>query len=150
LFFRQRSKVIHAPQQGDFIMLTLRSTLLTAASLALALTTYAEYRHSPGNPGHPADSQAPATQPNIDYQHVKRTLEANRQQIENSPALAPETRQQLTPGQPVPDGVSRRLSPDIEEQIPQYQGYEWHQAGEDVLLIKENGLVYEVMRNALD
>ncbi|MBW6338359.1 RcnB family protein, partial [Pseudomonas aeruginosa] len=54
-------------------------------------------------------------------------------------------------GKPLPPGIAKKLDGRLLGRLPHYDGYEWMQAGTDLLLVAvATGLIYEVLDNVLD
>ncbi|MDI9843257.1 anti-virulence regulator CigR family protein, partial [Pseudomonas aeruginosa] len=67
------------------------------------------------------------------------------------PALPPGIQKNLVRGKPLPPGIAKKLDGRLLGRLPHYDGYEWMQAGTDLLLVAvATGLIYEVLDNVLD
>ncbi|MGE8068180.1 anti-virulence regulator CigR family protein [Pseudomonas sp. NPDC089569] len=67
------------------------------------------------------------------------------------PALPPGIQKNLARGKPLPPGIAKKLDGRLIGQLPRYEGYEWQQAGTDLILVAlATGLIYEVLNGAFD
>lgn len=67
------------------------------------------------------------------------------------PALPPGIQKNLARGKPLPPGIAKKLDGRLLSQLPRYDGYEWQQAGTDLILVAlATGLIYEVLNGAFD
>ncbi|SEI42609.1 anti-virulence regulator CigR family protein [Pseudomonas sp. NFR16] len=67
------------------------------------------------------------------------------------PALPPGIQKNLAGGKPLPPGIAKKLDGRLLGQLPRYDGYEWQQAGTDLILVAlATGLIYEVLNDAFD
>jgi len=58
---------------------------------------------------------------------------------------------QNTRGKPLPPGIAKKLDGRLLGQLPRYDGYEWMQAGVDLILVAvATGVIYEVLNGAFD
>ncbi len=127
--------------------------LAIAASLTFAATAHSapptEHRHGSHHQG--SDSPSIRVQgPSIDIGRVRIVLGDNRRLIESAQPLPPGIRRKLARGQPLPPGIAKRFDTRLNERLPHYDGYEWRQAGTDVVLVTlATGLVYEVLHDVL-
>jgi len=68
-----------------------------------------------------------------------------------SPALPPGIQKNLARGKPLPPGIAKKLDGRLVGRLPHYDGYEWQQAGTDLILVAlATGLIYEVLNGAFD
>lgn len=66
-------------------------------------------------------------------------------------ALPPGIKKNLARGKPLPPGIAKKLDGRLISQLPYYDGYQWMQAGADLLLVAvATGIIYEVLDRALD
>ncbi|UAW97328.1 RcnB family protein [Halopseudomonas nanhaiensis] len=49
--------------------------------------------------------------------------------------LPPGIQKNLQRGKPLPPGIAKKLDPGLSGRLPQYPGYEWRQAGRDLILV---------------
>lgn len=62
------------------------------------------------------------------------------------PALPPGIQKNLAGGKPLPPGIAKKLDGRLLGQRPHYDGYEWMQAGVDLILVAvATGIIYEVV-----
>jgi hypothetical protein len=62
--------------------------------------------------------------------------------LTGSKPLPPGIRKNLARGKPMPPGIAKTRMPDaFISQLPQYDGYEWQQAGSDLVLVVTGSLV---------
>jgi hypothetical protein len=67
------------------------------------------------------------------------------------PALPPGIQKNLARGKPLPPGIAKKLDGRLNGRLPHYDGYEWQQAGTDLILVAlATGLIYEVLNGAFD
>lgn len=67
------------------------------------------------------------------------------------PALPPGIQKNLARGKPLPPGIAKKLDGRLVGRLPHYDGYEWQQAGTDLILVAlATGLIYEVLNGAFD
>ncbi|HAE50439.1 MAG TPA: hypothetical protein DCK97_23795, partial [Tistrella mobilis] len=57
-----------------------------------------------------------------------------------------------TRGKPLPPGIAKkRLPGPLYDRLPRREGYEWIQAGRDILLIAAaTGVIVDILNNAVD
>lgn len=141
---------------------TKRIALLTGAlSLALHATIGLAQpdREHPGK-GKPDrnNGNRPGTQqdyrhhgPSIDLGAVRGTLRNHRDLLAPASALPPGIQKNLARGKPLPPGIAKQMDSRLLGHLPRYEGYEWQQAGRDVILVAiATGIVYEILDNVLD
>lgn len=131
--------------------------LLICSGLAIALATqsaFAAPKHdNPGKhgAGHDDTVSVHLSGPSIDIGRVRIVLGDNRQLIGSTSALPPGIAKNLARGKPLPPGIAKNFDGRIASQLPRYDGYEWKQAGTDVVLVAiATGIIYEVLSNVLD
>ncbi|MFK3789714.1 MULTISPECIES: anti-virulence regulator CigR family protein [Pseudomonas] len=89
--------------------------------------------------------------PSIDRGDVLGILSGHRDYWRPGPALPPGIQKNLARGKPLPPGIARKLDGRLLGQLPRYDGYEWRQAGTDLILVTvATGLIYEVLSGVLD
>lgn len=89
--------------------------------------------------------------PSIDIGRVRIVLGENRDLIGPAQSLPPGIRKNLARGKPLPPGIAKRFDGRLLGQLPHYEGYEWRQAGTDVVLVAlATGLIYEIIQQVLD
>ncbi|WP_448683055.1 anti-virulence regulator CigR family protein [Pseudomonas nicosulfuronedens] len=89
--------------------------------------------------------------PSIDVGGVQVILDGNRNYWNPGAALPPGIQKNLARGKPLPPGIAKKLDGRLIGRLPHYDGYEWQQAGTDLLLVTiATGVIYEVLRNVLD
>ncbi|AJE20965.1 anti-virulence regulator CigR family protein [Azotobacter chroococcum] len=129
--------------------------LAVAASLTFATAAHsappADKGHHQGNHHHGGDDLSVRVQaPTIDIGQVRIVLGENRRLIGDAQPLPPGIRKQLARGKPLPPGSARNFDSRLTSQLPRYDGYEWRQAGTDVVLVAlATGLIYEVLHDVL-
>lgn len=90
-------------------------------------------------------------EPQIDIGGVRIVLGNNRQYWSAGKALPPGIQKNLARGKPLPPGIAKKLDNRLLGQLPRYDGYDWVQAGTDLILVTAaTGLIYEVLHNVLD
>ncbi|MCP1501186.1 hypothetical protein J2Y86_005893 [Pseudomonas migulae] len=152
-----------------------RSRTLIAAVTCLALVSgTATALADPGNgkgqgngKGNPQNSQVHGKQggqggknsgggdwnhgPSIDRGSILGILGGYRDYWSPGPALPPGIQKNLARGKPLPPGIAKKLDGRLIGRLPHYDGYEWQQAGTDLILVAlATGLIYEVLNGAFD
>jgi hypothetical protein len=62
-----------------------------------------------------------------------------------------EIQQNLARGKPLPPGIAKTLDARLLDQLPHSDGYEWMQAGEDLILVTvAPGEIHELLKGAFD
>ncbi|MFV3290203.1 anti-virulence regulator CigR family protein [Pseudomonas sp. NY11955] len=103
-----------------------------------------------GNQKH-VDSDAWHGGPSIDLGGVRVILNDNRGYWSPGSSLPPGIQKNLARGKPLPPGIAKKLDGRLVGRLPHYDGYEWQQAGTDLLLVTiATGVIYEVLHNVLD
>ena len=132
-------------------------TLLIGSTLAIALATQSAFaapktdHHGKPGAGHDGDVSVQLSGPSIDIGRVRIVLGDNRELIGPVSSLPPGIAKNLARGKPLPPGIAKNFDGRVASQLPRYDGYEWKQAGTDVILVAiATGIVYEVLRNVLD
>lgn len=139
-------------------MNTTTRLLLSGISAVLLLATQsgiAAPKNDKGNPhdkgGHDANITVDLNGPTVDIGRVRIVLGDNRELIGNVSSLPPGIQKNLARGKPLPPGIAKKFDNRLIGKLPRYDGYEWKQAGTDVVLVAiATGIVYEVLRNVLD
>jgi len=89
--------------------------------------------------------------PSIDRGDVLGILGGHRSYWSPGPALPPGIQKNLARGKPLPPGIAKKLDGRLLGQLPHYDGYEWMQAGADLILVAvATGIIYEVLDGAFD
>jgi len=89
--------------------------------------------------------------PSVDHRGVLGVLSGYRDYWRPGPALPPGVQKNLARGKPLPPGIAKKLDARLVGHLPRYEGYEWMQAGTDLILVAvATGLIYEVWSGALD
>ncbi|MBF8746833.1 anti-virulence regulator CigR family protein [Pseudomonas monteilii] len=89
--------------------------------------------------------------PAINHGDVLGILNGHRDYWSPGPALPPGIQKNLARGKPLPPGIAKKLDGRLLGQLPHYDGYEWRQAGVDLILVAvATGIIYEVLNGALD
>ncbi|MCX2709375.1 MULTISPECIES: anti-virulence regulator CigR family protein [Pseudomonas] len=89
--------------------------------------------------------------PSIDRGDVLGILGGHRNYWSPGPALPPGIQKNLARGKPLPPGIAKKLDGRLLGQLPHYDGYEWMQAGADLILVAvATGIIYEVLNGAFD
>ncbi|MFG0925892.1 anti-virulence regulator CigR family protein [Pseudomonas sp. CJQ_8] len=155
-----------------------RSTIMTAVvtSLAVALASgpaladpgngkgqgqgqghgkgQAQHAQGQGNPGGHKQSAGGNNWhggPSIDRGDVLGILGGHRNYWSPGPALPTGIQKNLARGKPLPPGIAKKLDGRLLGQLPHYDGYEWMQAGADLILVAvATGIIYEVLNGAFD
>ncbi|AMB87739.1 hypothetical protein AWM79_21590 [Pseudomonas agarici] len=89
--------------------------------------------------------------PSVDHSFVLGVLGGYRDYWRPGPALPPGIQKNLARGKPLPPGIAKKLDGRLLGRLPHYDGYEWQQAGTDLILVAiASGIIYEVLSGALD
>lgn len=89
--------------------------------------------------------------PSIDRGDILGLLGGHRDYWSPGPALPPGIQKNLARGKPLPPGIAKKLDGRLLGQLPHYDGYEWRQAGTDLILVAiASGIIYEVLNGAFD
>ena len=136
---------------------TLLSALLGLALLSAAPTLLADPGKGKGHDkGGQHDKGKGATHdgygnPSIDIGSVQIILNDNRGYWTPAGSLPPGIRKNLARGKPLPPGIAKKLDNRLIGRLPHYEGYEWRQAGTDLVLVAiATGVIYEVLQEVLD
>ena len=87
----------------------------------------------------------------VDRGLVLNVLGGHRDYWRPGPALPPGIQKNLARGKPLPPGIAKKLDGRLLGQLPRYDGYEWQQAGTDLILVAiATGIIYEVLNGAFD
>lgn len=89
--------------------------------------------------------------PSVDRGSVLNVLGGYRDYWSPGPALPPGIQKNLARGKPLPPGIAKKLDGRLLGRLPHYDGYEWQQAGTDLILVAiASGIIYEVLNGVLD
>lgn len=89
--------------------------------------------------------------PVIDRGGVLGVLNGYKDYWSPGPSLPPGIQKNLARGKPLPPGIAKKLDGRLLGRLPHYDGYEWQQAGTDLILVAiATGLIYEVLNGAFD
>ena len=89
--------------------------------------------------------------PSIDRGSVLGVLGGYRDYWRPGPQLPPGIQKNLARGKPLPPGIAKKLDGRLLGRLPHYDGYEWQQAGTDLILVAiASGIIYEVLNGAFD
>lgn len=89
--------------------------------------------------------------PSVDRGNVLGVLSSYRDYWSPGAALPPGIQKNLARGKPLPPGIAKKLDGRLLGHLPHYEGYEWQQAGVDLILVAiATGIIYEVLSGALD
>lgn len=105
-----------------------------------------------GGQGHDKSKGATSRQhPSVDRASVLNVLGDHRDYWSPGPAVPPGIQKNLARGKPLPPGIAKKLDGRLLGRLPHYDGYEWQQAGTDLILVAiASGIIYEVLNGALD
>ena len=80
-----------------------------------------------------------------------RTI-AQKHQLTGAQPLPPGIRKNLARGKPLPPGIAKKTMPGaFIEDLPRHKGYEWQQAGADLVLVASASLVVsDVLKGVFD
>ena len=103
------------------------------------------------NQGHQGNGNDWHSGPSVDVGGVRVILNDNRGYWNPGASLPPGIQKNLARGKPLPPGIGKKLDSRLIGRLPHYDGYEWQQAGADLLLVAiASGVIYEVLHNVLD
>lgn len=89
--------------------------------------------------------------PQIDIGGVRVILGDNRDYWRGGSSLPPGIQKNLARGKPLPPGIAKKLDGRLLGRLPHYDGYEWQQAGTDLILVTiATGIIYEVLNDVLN
>ncbi|WP_447789355.1 MULTISPECIES: anti-virulence regulator CigR family protein [Pseudomonas] len=89
--------------------------------------------------------------PSINHGSVLGIVGGYRDYWSPGPALPPGIQKNLARGKPLPPGIAKKLDGRLLGRLPHYDGYEWRQAGTDLILVAiATGIIYEVLNGAFD
>lgn len=89
--------------------------------------------------------------PGINRSSILGIIGEHRDYWSPGPALPPGIQKNLARGKPLPPGIAKKLDGRLAGRLPHYDGYEWQQAGTDLILVAlATGLIYEVLNGAFD
>ncbi|MCW2270829.1 hypothetical protein D3C77_06590 [compost metagenome] len=112
--------------------------------------------HNPGNQGGAGKSKGSdhgdwSYGPSINRGDVFNILTDYHDYWSPGSALPPGIQKNLARGKPLPPGIAKKLDGRLLGRLPHYDGYEWQQAGTDLILVAiATGIIYEVLTGALD
>lgn len=136
--------------------LRLAGALLLAGASTCALAAPGNGKGNNGN-GHgnghggPGSAATQSAGPSLDLGGIRIVLQDNRDYWSPGAALPPGIRKNLARGKPLPPGIARKLDSRLVQRLPSYPGYDWVQAGTDLLLVAvATGLIQDVLHDVLD
>jgi len=89
--------------------------------------------------------------PSINHGSVLGIVGGYRDFWSPGPPLPPGIQKNLARGKPLPPGIAKKLDGRLVGRLPHYDGYEWQQAGSDLILVAlATGIIYEVLNGAFD
>ncbi|ATE78550.1 hypothetical protein ACVK1X_002335 [Pseudomonas sp. PvR086] len=115
-----------------------------------------QYNQDHGNSGHGNKGKGSGGDdwshgPSINHGSVLGIVGGYRDYWSPGPALPPGIQKNLARGKPLPPGIAKKLDGRLLGQLPHYDGYEWQQAGTDLILVAiATGIIYEVLNGAFD
>ena len=87
----------------------------------------------------------------IEEDLIRRIFRDHRDLVQRGDSLPPGIRKNLARGKPLPPGIARQLDPRLESRLPHYDGYEWRQIDDDVVLANiTTGIIESIIYNVLD
>jgi hypothetical protein len=106
---------------------------------------------SHGNKGKGSGGDDWSHGPSINHASVLGVVGGYRDYWSPGPALPPGIQKNLARGKPLPPGIAKKLDGRLLGRLPHYDGYEWRQAGTDLILVAiATGIIYEVLNGAFD
>ena len=89
--------------------------------------------------------------PGINRSNILDIIGEHRDYWNPGPALPPGIQKNLARGKQLPPGIAKKLDGRLVGRLPHYDGYEWQQAGTDLILVAlATGLIYEILDGAFD
>lgn len=143
-------------------MFRSRSLVAAVTGLALVLGSVATladpgngngkgHQESHGHKGKKSGGDDWSNGPTINRTSVLGIVGGYRDYWTPGPALPPGIQKNLARGKPLPPGIAKKLDGRLVGRLPHYDGYEWQQAGTDLILVAlATGLVYEVLNGAFN
>lgn len=106
---------------------------------------------SQGHKGKGSSGSDWARGPSIDRGSILGVLGGHRDYWSSGHSLPPGIQKNLARGKPLPPGIAKKLDARLLGRLPHYDGYEWQQAGTDLILVAiASGIIYEVLNGAFD
>ena len=106
---------------------------------------------SHGNKGKGSGGDDWSHGPSINHGSVLEIVGGYHDYWSPGPALPPGIQKNLARGKPLPPGIAKKLDGRLLGRLPHYDGYEWRQAGTDLILVAiATGIIYEVLNGAFD
>ena len=106
---------------------------------------------SHGNKGKGSGGDDWSHGPSVNHSSVLGIVGGYRDYWSPGPALPPGIQKNLARGKPLPPGIAKKLDGRLLGRLPHYDGYEWRQAGTDLILVAiATGIIYEVLNDAFD
>ncbi|OCW22788.1 anti-virulence regulator CigR family protein [Pseudomonas sp. S3E12] len=142
-----------------FVSVALSLVLFAAGGMALADPGNGKGQGNDKGNGHGGQGHdkpkgkgaASSRGPSVDRGSVLNVLGGYRDYWSPAPALPPGIQKNLARGKPLPPGIAKKLDGRLLGRLPHYEGYEWQQAGTDLILVAiATGIIYEVLNGALD
>ncbi|MBN3864955.1 RcnB family protein [Pseudomonas frederiksbergensis] len=110
-----------------------------------------QYNQGHGNKGKGSGGDDWSHGPSINHGSILGIVGGYRDYWSPGPALPPGIQKNLARGKPLPPGIAKKLDGRLLGQLPHYDGYEWRQAGTDLILVAiATGIIYEVLNGAFD
>ncbi|MGN4048002.1 anti-virulence regulator CigR family protein [Pseudomonas sp. SM4] len=104
-----------------------------------------------GNKGKGSGSGNLDRAPIVDRSGVLGVIDGYRSYWNPGSSLPPGIQKNLARGKPLPPGIAKKLDGRLAGKLPHYDGYEWQQAGTDLILVAiATGIIYEVLNDAFD
>ncbi|MDF3934330.1 anti-virulence regulator CigR family protein [Pseudomonas citronellolis] len=142
------------PRLNTLLSAVLGIALVSAAPALLADPGNGKGKgHEKGQHGNQGQAGGNGWQggPAIDVGGVRVILGDNRDYWSPGASLPPGIQKNLARGKPLPPGIAKKLDGRLVGRLPHYDGYEWQQAGTDLLLVTiATGVIYEVLHDVLD
>ncbi len=89
--------------------------------------------------------------PSVDLGGIQVIIGDNRGYWSPGPALPPGIQKNLARGKSLPPGIAKKLDGRLAQRLPYYEGYDWVQAGTDLILVAvATGIITEVLHGVLD
>lgn len=130
--------------------LMVRATLVLLAA-SVCSTAQAQPPHDKPGKGHHREAapQHHRDSPSLAESVIREVLrEYSVSGGTSARALPPGIQKNLQRGKPLPPGIAKKLDPGLSGRLPHYSGYEWRQAGRDLILVAvTTGVIEAILDN---
>ncbi|QJD57769.1 hypothetical protein HG264_02010 [Pseudomonas sp. gcc21] len=124
--------------------------------LGLATPGYAQPpavdTESPGYSAEQARLEDSQLEPDLNEEEaaIRRLYTEYSSYVESVQTLSPELSRDIAKGKELPAGAGRNVNPRLLAKLPDYSGYEWREAGRDLVLIRSSdGVIVEMVSDVV-